>query len=75
MSDLHGSRVGMMEFRDPNARMDSDLTGNGERGCIRKGCGKGKHLLIQRRERTRCRSMKPRWKKRMQVSKGTEGTG
>ena len=27
MSDLHGSRIGMMEFRDPNAQMDSDLTG------------------------------------------------
>lgn len=26
MSDLNGSRVGMMEFRDPNAQMDSDLT-------------------------------------------------
>lgn len=27
MSDLHGSRIGMMEFRDPNAQMDSDLSG------------------------------------------------
>lgn len=27
MSDLNGSRIGMMGFRDPNAQMDSDLSG------------------------------------------------
>lgn len=40
MSDLHGSRVGMMEFRDPNAQMDSDLTGKEKHAASETDAGK-----------------------------------
>ena len=40
MSDLHGSRIGMMEFRDPNAQMDSDLTGKEKHAASEMDAGK-----------------------------------
>lgn len=40
MSDLHGSRIGMMEFWDPNAQMDSDLTGKEKHAASEMDAGK-----------------------------------
>ena len=51
MSDLNGSRVGMMEFRDPNAQMDSDLTEKEKDAASEMDAGKGTFCLSKRADR------------------------
>lgn len=70
MSDLHGSRVGMMEFRDPNARMDSDLTGNEKEAASERNAG-GENSAYPNGQTDA--EHETQMEEGMQVSKGTEG--
>ena len=70
MSDLHGSRVGMMEFRDPNARMDSDLTGNEKEAASERDAGKENSAYPNGQTDA---EHETQMEEGMQVSKGTGG--